>query len=94
MRRRRPPAVPAQLVHEIDEALAAVDTARAHLARARAERDFDIGRSARELLARLGLAAPASDAPDRFARHLDELGCGPGDRIRERVGAAVGELSA
>jgi hypothetical protein len=62
------------------------------LARARAESDLDIGRPARALLARLGLAPPPAQPIDRVAPHIDELGAGPGDRIRERVAAAVADL--
>jgi hypothetical protein len=76
----------------------AADDARAarlsRLARARAERDLDIGRPARELLARLGLAAAPSGPAERVSRRLDELGALPGDRIVQRARAAVAGLVA
>lgn len=68
MRRRRPPAVPAQLVHEIDEALAAVDTARAHLARARAEQVPLL-----ELRAASAEVRGAFDRADALLRHATGL---------------------
>jgi hypothetical protein len=62
------------------------------LARARAEHDLDIGRPARTLLARLGLVPAPTHPLDRLTAPIDELGAGPGDRIRERAAAAVAEL--
>jgi hypothetical protein len=62
------------------------------LARARAERDLDIGGPARQLLERLGLVPPAAGPADRVAPHLAALGCRPGDRIADRVESAVRDL--
>jgi len=65
---------------------------QSRLARARAERDLDIGGPARALLERLQLVAPPDDPVSRVVRHLDELGHLPGDRIGGRVATAVGAL--
>jgi hypothetical protein len=84
---------PAALAAEL-----AADEVRAarlsRLARAKAERDLDIGRSARELLDRLGLRPPAASPDERLARRAEDLGVSPGDRVLERVRAAVDGLVA
>jgi hypothetical protein len=60
------------------------------LARARVERDLDIGRPARELLHRLDLVGAPVTPADRIDRHLDELGSG--GPVGERAAAAVAGL--
>jgi hypothetical protein len=62
------------------------------LARARAERDLDVGRAARELMARLELVRPPVAPEQRLGRHLDELGATPTDPITERAASAVAGL--
>jgi hypothetical protein len=76
-----------------EAAALAADEVRAarlsRLARARAERDLDVGRPAHELLDRLGLLPPATDPAAVVRPHLEQLGCLPGDPIVARVRAAV-----
>jgi hypothetical protein len=62
------------------------------LARARAERDLDVGRSARELLERLELVRPRLTPGERIGRALDELGAASGDPVTARATAAVAGL--
>jgi hypothetical protein len=62
------------------------------LARARVERDLDVGRSARELLERLGLVGPPVSPDERIGRALEELGAPSGDPVAARVAAAVAGL--
>ena len=64
------------------------------LARARAERDLDIGGPSRQLLERLRLVPAAADPAGHVAPHLTALGCRPGDRIADRVDVAVRDLVA
>ena len=59
------------------------------LARARAERDLDIGGPARQLLERLRLVPAAADPAEHVAPHLAALGCRPG-RPHRRSGRRRG----
>ncbi|MBV9952207.1 MAG: hypothetical protein JO291_09670 [Acidimicrobiia bacterium] len=62
------------------------------LARARVERDLDVGRPARELLERLGLLALPVTPSERIGRALDQLGASSSDPVVARASAAVAGL--